>query len=299
VGHSCIGAKVFNGFVHFSYQVKTVDQIEIITGKESNPKRDWLNPNLDYIHSSRARAKVHTWFKQQDKDKNQTEGKQLLEQELSRLNIPWSEAEQAKDRFNMVTLDDLLASIGGGDVRLNQVVNYIQSKLRNEQPPEIDPRLIQKPRKQKKFQNGIVLQGVGNLMNQLAGCCNPIPGDEIAGYITQGRGVVIHREDCEQFKIVMNEHPERFIEASWEEEYSGGYISQLRIIANDRSGLIRDVTSILANEKINVLGMTTESDVQKQIATMGLKLEVYNVGAFNRVVSKLSQLDEMIEVKRI
>jgi GTP pyrophosphokinase len=299
VGHRCIGAKVFNRIVPFTYQLKTGDQIEIITGKESNPKRDWLNPNLDYIHSSRARAKVHTWFKQQDKDKNLHEGKHLLEQELARLNIPWSEAEQAKERFNMMTLDDLLAGIGGGDVRLNQVTNYIQSKLISEKEPEIDPRLIQKPRKQKKFQNGVVLQGVGNLMNQLAGCCNPIPGDEISGYITQGRGVVIHRSDCEQFKIVMNEHPERFIEASWEEDYSGGYVSHLRIIANDRSGLIRDVTSILANDKINVLGMTTESDTQKQIATMGLKLEVYNVGAFNRVVSKLSQLDEMIEVKRL
>ncbi len=299
VGHRCIGAKVFNRIVPFTYQLKTGDQIDIITGKEPNPKRDWLNPNLDYIHSSRARAKVHTWFKQQDKDKNLHEGKHLLEQELSRLNIPFSEAEQAKDRFNMVTLDDLLAGIGGGDVRLNQVVNFIQSKIRNDAPPEIDPRLIQKPRKQKKFQNGVVLQGVGNLMNQLAGCCHPIPGDDISGYITQGRGVVIHRSDCDQFKIVMDEHPERFIEASWEEDYSGGYVSNLRIIATDRSGLIRDVTSILANEKINVIGMTTESDTQKQIATMGLKLEVYNVGAFNRVVSKLSQLDEMIEVKRL
>jgi GTP pyrophosphokinase len=285
--------------VPFTYQLKTGDQIEIITAKEPNPKRDWLNPNLDYIHSSRARAKVHTWFKQQDKDQNLIDGKHLLEQELSRLNIPWEKADIANERFNMNTFDDLLAAIGGGDIRLNQVTNYIQTQLRTEEPPEIDPRLIQKPRKQKKFQNGVVLQGVGNLMNQLAGCCNPIPGDEISGYITQGRGVVIHRSDCEQFKLVMEQHSERFIEASWAEQYSGGYIAQLRIIANDRSGLIRDVTSILANEKINVLGMTTESDVQKQIATMGLKLEIYNVGAFNRVLSKISQLDELIEVKRI
>ena len=223
----------------------------------------------------------------------------LLEQELSRLNIPWSEAEQAKDRFNMVSLDDLLAAIGGGDVRLNQVLNYIQSKQLKENPTEVDPRLIQKPRKQNKFQNGVILQGVGNLMNQLAGCCNPIPGDEIAGYITQGRGVVIHRADCDQFKIVMDEHPERYIEANWAEQYSGGYITLLKLVANDRSGLLRDVTSILANEKLNVLGMNTNSDVSKQIVKMDLKLEVYNVGAFNRVLTKISQLDEIIEVKRV
>ena len=299
VGHRCIGAKVFNRIVPFTYQLKTGDQIEIITGKEPNPKRDWLNPNLDYLHSSRARAKVHTWFKQQDKDKNIVEGRHLLEQELDRLNIPFSEADKARERFNMVTLDDLLAAIGGGDVRLNQVTNYIQSKQHKEHLPEIDPRLIQKPRKQKKFQNGVVLQGVGNLMNQLAGCCNPIPGDEISGYITQGRGVVIHRSDCEQFKIVMDDHPERYIEASWAEQYSGGYVAQVKVIANDRSGLLRDVTSILANEKLNVIGMSTNSDTAKQIVTMELKLEVHNVSAFNRVVTKINQIDEIIEVKRV
>lgn len=299
VGHRCIGAKVFNRIVPFTYQLKTGDQIEIITGKELNPKRDWLNPNLDYVHSSRARAKVQTWFKQQDKDKNVIEGKHLLEQELSRLNIHWDEAELAKERFNMVTLDDLLAAIGGGDVKLNQVVNYIQSKNLKESPPEVDPRLIQKPRKTKTFQNGVILQGVGNLMNQLAGCCNPIPGDEISGYITQGRGVVIHRSDCEQFKVVMDDHPERFIDATWAEQYSGGYLTQIKILANDRSGLLRDVTSILANEKVNVLGMNTQSEVAKQLVWMDIKLEVYNVGAFNRVVSKIGQLDEIIEVKRV
>lgn len=299
IGHRCIGAKVFNRIVPFTYQLKTGDQIEIITGKEPNPKRDWLNPNLDYIHSSRARAKVHTWFKQQDKERNVIEGKHLLEQELARLSIDWAETELARERFNMTTVDDLLAGIGGGDIRLNQVVNFIQSKQIKENPPEIDPRLIQKPRKQKQFQNGVILQGVGNLMNQLAGCCKPMPGDEISGYITQGRGVVIHRSDCEQFKILMEEHPERFIEASWAEQYSGGYLAQLKILANDRSGLLRDVTSILANEKINVLGMNTNSDVQKQLVTMEIKLEVYNVGAFNRVLTKVSQLDDMIEVKRV
>lgn len=299
VGHRCIGAKVFNRIVPFTYQLKTGDQIEIITGKELNPKRDWLNPNLDYIHSSRARAKVQTWFKQQDKDKNVIEGKHLLEHELSRLNVSWDEAELAKERFNMVTLDDLLAAIGGGDVKLNQVVNYIQSKNLKESPPEVDPRLIQKPRKTKQFQNGVILQGVGNLMNQLAGCCNPIPGDEISGYITQGRGVVIHRSDCDQFKVVMDDHPERFIDATWAEQYSGGYLTQIKILANDRSGLLRDVTSILANEKVNVLGMNTQSEVAKQLVWMDIKLEVYNVGAFNRVVSKIGQLDEIIEVKRV
>lgn len=300
VGHRCIGAKVFNRIVPFTYQLKTGDQIEIITGKEPNPKRDWLNPNLDYVHSSRARAKIQTWFKQQDKDKNIIEGKQMVEHELNRLDIPWSETSHAVERFNMNSIDDLLAAIGAGDVRLYQVINFIESKATNQPKPEIDPRLIQKPRKKsKKNQNGVVLQGVGNLMNQLAGCCNPIMGDDIVGYITQGRGVVIHRADCDQFKVVMDEHPERYIEASWAEQYSGGFVANVKIFANDRSGLLRDITTILANDKINVLGMTTDSDVNNQVVTMGLKLEVYNLSAFNRVLDKISQVDEVLKVKRV
>ncbi|MDB2374519.1 GTP diphosphokinase [Psychrosphaera haliotis] len=299
VGHRCIGAKVFNRIVPFTYQLKTGDQIEIITGKEPNPKRDWLNPNLDYVHSSRARAKIQTWFKQQDKDKNIVEGKQMVEHELNRLDIDWSETSHAVVRFNMNSLDDLLAAIGAGDVRLYQVINYIESKATNQPKPEIDPRLIQKPRKKsKKNQNGVVLHGVGNLMNQLAGCCNPIMGDDIVGYITQGRGVVIHRSDCEQFKIVMDEHPERFIEASWAEQYSGGFVANVKIFANDRSGLLRDITTILANDKVNVLAMSTDSDVNNQVVTMGLKLEVYNLSAFNRVLDKISQVEEVMKVKR-
>ncbi|MDA8622323.1 TGS domain-containing protein, partial [Psychrosphaera sp.] len=299
VGHRCIGAKVFNRIVPFTYQLKTGDQIEIITGKEPNPKRDWLNPNLDYVHSSRARAKIQTWFKQQDKDKNIVEGKQMVEHELNRLDIDWNETAHAVVRFNMNSLDDLLAAIGAGDVRLYQVINYIESKATNQPKPEIDPRLIQKPRKKsKKNQNGVVLHGVGNLMNQLAGCCNPIMGDDIVGYITQGRGVVIHRSDCEQFKIVMDEHPERFIEASWAEQYSGGFVANVKIFANDRSGLLRDITTILANDKVNVLAMSTDSDVTNQVVTMGLKLEVYNLSAFNRVMDKISQVEEVMKVKR-
>ncbi len=300
VGHRCIGAKVFNRIVPFTYQLKTGDQIEIITGKEPNPKRDWLNPNLDYVHSSRARAKIQTWFKQQDKEKNILEGKHLVEHELNQLNIPWSETEHAVSRFNMNSLDDLLAAIGGGHVRLYQVINHIEAKCGKQNKPEIDPRLIQKPRKKSnKNQNGVMLQGVGNLLNHIAGCCNPIPGDEIVGFITQGRGVAIHRPDCAQFNTLMDEHPERVIEASWAEQYSGGFIANVRILANDRSGLLRDITTILANDKVNVLGMSTDSNVSDQSVKIGLKLEVYNLGAFNRVIDKITQVDEIIDVKRL
>lgn len=130
MGHKCIGAKVDGRIVPFTYQVETGERVEIITSKQPNPKRDWLNPNLGYIRSSRARSKIQHWFKQQDRDKNIVAGREILENELARGGLRLKDAQSAVERFNMVTMDDLLAGIGGGDVRLNQVVNHVQSRMR-------------------------------------------------------------------------------------------------------------------------------------------------------------------------
>ncbi|MFT4929995.1 MAG: GTP pyrophosphokinase, partial [Phenylobacterium sp.] len=198
VGHRCIGAKVFGRIVPFTYQLKTGDKVEILTAKQPNPSRDWLNPNLGFVKSPRARAKVYHWFKQLDKDKHNQSGKEQLEAELSKLNLQLKDAEPAINKFNMHNMEDLLAAIGGGDVRINQVVNYIQALHKPEPEPQIDPRLKQKARSSQKGQ--VMIQGVGNLMSHMAKCCQPVAGDLIYGYITKSRGIAIHREDCEQFK---------------------------------------------------------------------------------------------------
>ena len=303
VGHKCIGAKVDGRIVPFTYQVETGQRVEIITSKHPNPKRDWLNPNLGYIRTSRARSKIQHWFKQQDRDKNIVAGKEMLEAELARSGLKLKDAQSAVERFNLVSMDDLLASIGGGDVRLNQVVNHVQSHMRINQVDDeaaVEDLVKKSGIKSKKVGKGQVeVNGVGNLMSHIARCCQPVPGDEIFGFITKGRGISVHRADCEQVKELMRVHPERTVDVVWGEHYSGGYKIRLRIIASDRSGLLRDLTSVLAAEKSHVMAMSSTSDVKTQTAAIELELELYNLDGLSRVMSKLTQIEGVSEARRL
>ncbi|WP_394200275.1 GTP diphosphokinase [Shewanella waksmanii] len=303
VGHKCIGAKVDGRIVPFTYQVETGERVEIITSKQPNPKRDWLNPNLGYIRSSRARSKIQHWFKQQDRDKNIVAGREMLENELARGGFKLKDAQSAVERFNMVTMDDLLAGIGGGDVRLNQVVNHVQSRMRANEISDEDvvEDLVKKSTSKpvKKGKGQVEVNGVGNLMSHIAKCCQPVPGDEIFGFITKGRGISVHRADCEQVKELMRVHPERAVDVVWGENYSGGYKIKIRILANDRSGLLRDLTSVLAAEKSNVLAMSSSSDVKTQTAIIEIELELYNLDGLSRVITKLAQVEGVSEARRL
>lgn len=297
VGHRCIGAKVSGRIVPFTYQLKTGDQVEILTGREQNPSRDWLNPHLGYLKSSRARSKVQYWFRQQDKDKNLAAGRDLLDSELAKLNLPMEHPAKVLQRFNVNSMDELLVGIGGGDIKLTQVVHYLQSQQPKSNEPEIDPRLKQKP-SAPRVQSDVVVQGVGNLLTHMAGCCQPLPGDAIIGYITQGRGIAVHRDDCEQFKLMESQHPERVVEATWGDQYASGYAVDIRILAHDRNGLLRDITSILANEKANVTQMNSHSNIKEQSVVINMTLELYNQDTLNKLLSKVSQVPDVLEAKR-
>ncbi|OLF22658.1 GTP diphosphokinase [Aeromonas sp. YN13HZO-058] len=307
IGHRCIGAKIDGRIVPFTYALQTGDQVEVITQKEPNPSRDWMNPNSGFLRSSRARAKVATWFRKLDRDKNIVAGRELFEKELDRHNLSMSKIDKGNmlRRFNLESTDDLLAGIGSGDIRINQVLNYLDTCYNKPTAEEEDRRLLEKleqkanaPMRQKP-KDHIVVEGVGNLMTHIARCCQPIPGDSIQGFITMGRGVSIHREDCEQLKELSRRNPERLIDAVWGENYSGGYGLTIRIISNDRSGLLRDITTVLANEKINVMGVRSRSNVREQTAEIDMELEIYNINAFNRALAKLSQLNDVISAKRL
>ena len=307
VGHRCIGAKIGGRIVPFTYQLQMGDQIEIITQKHANPSRDWLNPSLGYVTTSRGRSKIQNWFRKQDRDKNIIAGKQILDDELDRLDISIKDAEKLLlPRYNVNSLDDVLAAIGNGDIRINQMVNFLQSQLKKPSAEELDKealrQLTQKttpPPTRTKDNGRVVVEGVGNLMHHIARCCQPIPGDEIVGYITQGRGISIHRADCDQLEDLRSNAPERVVDAVWGESYSSGYSLVVRVVANDRSGLLRDITTILANEKVNVLGVASRSDTRQQLATIDMDIEIYNPQVLGRVIAKLNQLPDVIEAKRL
>lgn len=308
IGHRCIGAKVGGRIVPFTYQLQMGDQVDIITQKNPNPSRDWLNPNLGFTHTAKARAKIHAWFKKLDRDKNIPAGKELLESEINRLGISLKQVEQqALPRYNLKNLDDLYAGIGGGDIRIGPLINFLQNKFIKISAQEVDEEILRhvstksaaNAQQKTERKDCVIVEGVGNLMHHIARCCQPIPGDSIVGYITMGRGISIHRCDCEQFLELQSAHPERVVESRWGDNYSNGFHLNIRIVASDRNGLLRDITTVLANDKISVLGVSTHTDTKRQLANIDMQIELNNVEMLSKILSRLEKLDDVIEAKRL
>lgn len=300
VGHRCIGAKVNSRIVPFTYQLQSGDQVEIHTGKELNPSRDWMHPGLGYVHSSRARATIHSFFKKQDKEKNQVAGKEMLERELKRASLPMNQASEACAKFNVQSLDDLFAAIGAGDVRVMQVVNHLMQLLAPPvEEPEISPKVkTRRSAASKGKQDSVVVQGVGHLLSQLANCCKPVPGEPIMGYITQGRGVSVHKESCDQLHHLLEQHPERQIEVNWSDELNIGFETGVDIFCTDRTGILRDITTVLANENVALLGVNSLSDKSRQTAMISISIEVPDLDTLSKVMARLRQLRGVVDAKR-
>lgn len=299
IGHNCRGAKINGRIVPLNYSLQTGEQVEIITSKHGTPSRDWLNPNLGYVTTSRARAKIVHWFKLQARDQNVAAGKTLLERELSRLDLPQVDFDKLADKANMRTAEDMFAALGAGDLRLAQLVNLAQQLV---EPERGNEQLELIPRKAAGYKPGkrgdIQIQGVGNLMTQMAGCCQPLPGDAIVGYITQGRGVSIHRQDCASVLQLAGREPERIIQVSWGPVPVLTYPVDIIIRAYDRSGLLRDVSQVLLNERINVLAVNTRSNKEDNTALMSLTIEIPGLDALGRLLGRISQLPNIIETRR-
>ena len=300
VGHRCIGAKVNGRIVPFTYLLQSGDQIEVLTGKEPNPSRDWMHPGLGYVHSSRARATIHSFFKKQDRDKNLAAGKELLERELQRAHLPAKVPNEAFEKFNLQTLDDLYTAVGAGDVRVMQVINFIHHLQEPSAPePEISPKVkTRKTAAGTGKKDAVVVQGVGHLMSQLANCCKPVPGEAILGYITQGRGVSVHKESCDQLQHLLSQHPERQIEVNWSQELKVGFETGIDIFCHDRTGLLRDITTVLANENVPLLGVNSLSDKNRQTALITISIEVHDLDTVSKVLTRLRQLKGVTDAKR-
>ncbi|WCE30178.1 GTP diphosphokinase [Vibrio sp. SCSIO 43137] len=308
VGHKCIGAKVAGRIVPFTHKLEMGDQVEIITQKEPNPSRDWLNPSLGFVHSGRARAKINAWFRKQSREKNLEAGKEILETELAKIGATLKDADDyALKRFNVNTPDELYAGVGSGDLRINQIVNHINALVNKPTAEEEDQQALEKlqeseskaPAQSRPHKDAVVVEGVDNLMTHLARCCQPIPGDTIAGYITQGRGISVHRNDCEQLNELRLHAPERIIETVWGSDFVGTYILTIRVEALERSGLLKDITTLLANEKLKVTTMKSRNDYKRQLSIMDFDIEVRNIELLSRIVSRLEQIKDVVSVKRL
>ncbi len=304
VGHRCRGAKVNGRIVPLTYHLKTGDQVEILTSENTRPSRDWLNPALGYALTSRTRAKIQSWFKLQDRDQNIAEGRQLLEKEFKQLGLSGLDLPKLAQAVNYNSEDDMYAALGAGDLRTGQVLSVAQHLFGETDDEEQLEKFLLHRRYPGGHKGGatnaddITIHGVGNLMTQIAKCCHPVPGDDIVGYITVGRGVSIHRQDCANALQLKTEDPHRMINVEWGERTQHMYSVDVRIRAWDRSGLLRDIMSVLANDKVNVLSVNTLTDKKENQANILITLEVDGIQVLGRILNRIEQLPNILDVQR-
>lgn len=301
IGHRCRGAKADGRIVPLTYTLKTGQQVEILTSREGGPSRDWLNPGLGYVRTSRARAKIQAWFKQQARGQNLEEGKALLEREFQRLVLEGLDRERLAQAVNYSNVDDMYAAIGAGDLRVGQVLSQAQHLFGDDEDDsgELHRLLTRSKRPRKESQDAITVQGVGNLKTQMANCCHPVPGDAIAGFITHGRGVTVHRQDCPNLLQLRLDEPSRIVEVEWGEGQSQSYLVDMEVLAWDRTGLLRDVVSVLSNERANLMSVNTLTNPEDHMARLKMSLEVSGLEALERIFNQIQQLSNVVDVRRL
>ncbi len=299
VGARCRGAKVNGKMVPLTYELKSGQQVEILTTKNGSPSWDWLNPQLGYLKTSRARAKVRHWFKQQNHDQNVLAGRDILEKELHRLAISNISHEKLAKRFQLESAEQLFAEIGRGEITTGQIAATIQElDGHNEERHEPKAPIQQTIELLPQGSGDVTIYGVDNVLTQIVQCCKPVPGDEIVGFITKHRGITIHRSDCHNVQHALEENSERLIEVEWNHEINQCYTVMIELIAMDRQGLLRGITAILANLEINVLGVNTSTNKADYSARMRLTLEIAGIAQLSRALNRIGQLPNVVEVYR-
>ncbi len=296
IGHRCRGAKVNGRIVPLDYRLRTGDRVEILTAKKGAPSRDWLNPGLGLVHTSRAREKIRQWFKHQARTEAISEGREILERELRRLGFEQRNFDELAKFFNFKNADDFLEALGHEDISIATVsVKLLEAeRAKTEEPPEVLPTHTVP----KAPETSITIEGVGDVLQRLARCCNPLPGDEVVGFITRGRGITIHRRDCRNLLDVDTER-ERLIAIDWKHTPDASYPVLVRIEAFDRSGLVHDISGIVAAERVNMIATTAAVRREDRIAIITATLEISSAAQLTRILNKLDHLPNVIEARRV
>jgi guanosine-3',5'-bis(diphosphate) 3'-pyrophosphohydrolase len=291
IGHRCRGAKVNGKLVPLNYVLTTGDKVEVLTAKRGGPSRDWLNPNLGIVKTQRARAKIRLWFKKQAREQNLSQGKEVMDKELRRLGLVDVNLERLAREFEFKSVEDMCVAVGTGDLSIAKIVKHLT--LSDEAPEEFGLVPTGKPGTPDNVE-AISVLGLKGLLTVMARCCNPAPGDEIVGYITRGRGATIHRKDCPN--ILRIEDRERTVRVSWGEPKKT-YPVPVRIKAFDRDGLMKDVSTLIADESVNMPKVKVETS--KNIATFDLVLEVRDILQLSRILDRLENLPNVLEAVRV
>ena len=289
VGHHCVGATVNGQMVPLDYKLQNGQVVKIKTSKTvSGPRRDWLQANAGYVKTASAREKIRQWFRRQERDENISQGKEILERELRRIGLEMK-LEDVLERFPRFNkLDDFLAAIGYGGVSAQSIVQKL-----DETPKDVFPvsTVVKAPSTPARVE----VMGAGNLLTIQANCCRPVPGDPIVGYTTRGRGVVYHRKDC--VNVANLPDPERLVPVSWGAEVHETHPVPVRMKALDRVGLLRDVSTLLSDERVNILSVLTQTHDDRTV-TLLLTVEVDSVNQLSRIMHRLESVRDVVEVRR-
>lgn len=291
LGHRCRGAKVDGSIVPLTYKLKNAQRIEILTAKQGQPSRDWLSP--EYLVTSRGRAKVRQWFNQQNFDEDLATGRDILDRELHRLGVTGFNQDKLAAKFNLPRMEDFLAAVGRGEITPNQTALAIQSFI---EPKIKETVAVSAPKRERIVKGDVIIEGVGSLQVSYGKCCKPVPPDPIVGYITQGRGVMLHRQDCGNVTRISADRRARLLAASWNTGANVLHVVEIVVQAYDRQGLLRDISAALATEKVNVIGV--KSETESGVADMRFTLEVRDLMQVNRVLLEIKKLSSVRMAKR-
>lgn len=295
VGHRCRGAKVNGSIVPLTYALQTGDKVEILTGKEERPSRDWINPHLNYLKTSRAKAKVLHWFKMQDYEQHKEQGHVVLDKELKVLGIKSERLNEILPSFPFKKQEDLFAAVGRGDVKISQILHKLSPPAETHLPEQL---IVKHQPLPESRGSDLRIEGVGNLLTSMARCCQPVPQEDVVGYITIGRGVSIHRKDCPNILHATEKQRQRFLQVSWGSTPKEHYLVDVLVKAFDRPGLLRDVTSLLATEKAHVYALQSRTDQFENTTYIDLTIEIDGLNNLSRLLSRLEQIPNILEARR-
>jgi GTP diphosphokinase / guanosine-3',5'-bis(diphosphate) 3'-diphosphatase len=289
IGHRCRGARVNGKLVPLYQDLKTGDQVEILTAKRGGPSRDWLNPNLGLVKTQRARSKIKAWFKKQEDEQNLAQGRATLERELQRLGITSTNYEKFARELGFKAPEEMFISLGCGDLSVNKVIRQLSETV---ETADILEATI--PAQEAKPSTDVVeVVGLKGLLSTMARCCNPMPGDQIVGYITRGRGATIHRQDCPN--ILRRKDTERLLQVDWG-KVERTFPVQITVKAYDRQGLMGDISTLLQGENVNIADVSV--NYNRTVADIKLVIEIRDLAQLSRVLTRIENLPNVLEAQR-
>ncbi len=305
VGHKMVGCKINSKMMPIVTKLKSGDIVEVITSDSSKgPSRDWLK----FVKSSSAKTKISQWFKKAEREENIVRGKETLDKEIKRIGMSHSDLFKTEwvnsvlERYHYSNTDDMFASIGFGAISPGKIIARLLEEYKKEHEEEIIEEKLQELTTRKNIvkkppKSGVVVKGIENCLVKFSKCCNPVPGDDIIGYITKGRGVSIHRTDCINVQDLLQDE-NRIIDVSWyNEKTEGAYNVVVEVFSNDRTGLLSDIVKEITSQKINIMGVNTKTS-KERIATIEITIEVENIEQLSKVIKSIRKVDSVYEVKR-